>query len=159
MSTDEKLTLIAEFEKAYTPLIQCLDTLDERTRWFVPKLPDAWSIEDHCTHLLDADANMNFRVRASIAEPGARVPVWNEESWKACLAYGSTDSRACIAIAVSLRSFIAESLRALVDEEWSMFWVEHPVRGKMTLVDILSLYRDHVAVHQVYVDRNIKAAR
>jgi len=157
MTREEKLALIGDFESAYGLVEKMLTGLPGEALRFVPPIEGAWSVNDFLVHLLDADANLVFRVRGAVAEPGVVAPVWDEEAWHAKLRYGAEDGLSCIALASGLRSFIATGLRALVDEDWSGFWISHPARGRMELAGLLEMYRGHVAFHAPLIKRNIDA--
>lgn len=152
------LTLINEFETAYEPLLAKLKGLSKAQINFVPSDPvDAWSINDHLVHLLDADCNLVFRMRAAVAEPGKTSPVWDQEAWHTHNKYSSSDGQACLAIAISIRGFIAASLRSLDDATLEAAWINHAERGRLSLADLLNTYIRHAATHLAYLDRNLAA--
>ncbi len=158
MPGSKLLTLINEFEKAYEPLLAKLKGLSKAQIDFVPADPaDAWSINDHLVHLLDADCNLVFRVRGSVAEPGKTSPVWDQEAWHTQNKYSASDGLAALAIAVSLRGFIAASLRCQDDAVLEAAWINHPERGRMSLEALLAMYTRHAATHLAYVERNLAA--
>lgn len=157
MTKIEKLDLVEGFETAYGGIAQQLAIVPDAALLFVPSIPDAWSINDHLAHLLDADMAICFRLRACIAQPGFSIPVWEEEEWHARLHYETQDGRACFALSSGIRMMACSSIRARVDQDWNEFWVQHPVRGKLGLVDLLSIYRDHGKTHEGYIQRNREA--
>jgi len=159
MTRDEKLDLIGKFENAYRVIDELIEGIPEEGLRFVPALSEAWSINDHLAHILDADTVVYFRLRVAIAEPGYEIPVWNEEAWCAKLCYGAEDGKRCIELAKGLRSTVASSLRALIDEEWTSYWIKHPSRGRIRLEELLEAYRDHVAFHVPFIKRNRDAFR
>lgn len=154
MTTDDKLALIAKFEGAYAILDDLLRGLDEAALSFLPAVPEAWSVNDHLVHLLDADTAVYFRIRASIAEPGCAIALWDENAWHERLAYGRVDGLGCLELAKGLRKTLGATLRALVDADWDGYKVLHPTRGEVRLVELLTVYRDHVAFHAPFVKRN-----
>ncbi|MBL8967239.1 MAG: DinB family protein [Spirochaetaceae bacterium] len=157
MNREDKLELITRFENALSALDGLLAGLEDEALRFVPALPEAWSINDHLVHLLDAEAATYFRIRAAVAEPGFAVPVWEEEAWRARLRYDASDGRACLAAARALRSAAGATLRALADADWEGFWIQHPSRGRVLLSELLETYRDHLAFHAPFVKRNREA--
>ncbi|MCX7025196.1 MAG: DinB family protein [Spirochaetes bacterium] len=158
MTVEERLKLVSEFENAYDAIRSAVAKASPKIRKYIPPIEGAWSIDEHLVHLLDADANMVFRLRGATAEPGVAVPVWKEEAWRSRLRYDLMDGPRCLEIAVSLRSFLAAGLRAIAEEDWSAYHIQHPVRGKMDIVAVLTLYRDHAGFHKAYIDRNLDAA-
>jgi hypothetical protein len=150
---------IAKFEAAFSGVDGLLADLPAEALAFVPEVADAWSIQEHLVHLLDAETAVYFRLRKSIAEPGATVQFWEEESWHEKLAYRTADARRCLEAAKALRSVLSATLRAIVDEDWSAFWLDHPEKGRLELERLVEMYREHLAFHLPYIKRNRDAWR
>ncbi len=158
MAERSNLDIIDEFARAYGPIKSAISRLDLEAMAFIPTEPaGAWSINDHLVHLLDADMMLWYRARVAIAEPGTVIPVWDEELWKRNLGYMFMDGRVCVNLAESLRATLSDALRPIADEDWSLYWISHPKRGKMLLGDIVQLYIEHAGFHLAYLERNIKA--
>jgi len=157
MNREEKLDLIAKFESAYGVVEETIKDLPNEALLFVPPIEDAWSINDFLVHFLDADANLNLRLRGAIAEPGIATPAWDEEAWHARLHYEAQDGKRCLELAKGIRSFLGRALRSVVDEDWGAFYFTHPVKGKTELSALLASYRDHVAFHVALIRRNREA--
>lgn len=157
MTGADREALISGFEHAYEPLQVLVAGLSGEQLAFVPNLQDAWSINEHLVHLLDADCNLVFRVRGGIATPGLPAPAWDQEAWKERNAYGKSDGRAALTIAAALRTFIAGSLRAISGSAWEEAHIIHSKNGKMSLVQLLETYTKHAAWHETYLRRNLDA--
>lgn len=157
MERKEFETLVDAFEHAYDKLGATVGALGKEEMTFVPPIADAWSINEHLVHLLDADCNLVMRIRGAVAEPGKQVPVWDQEAWHAKNNYAKSDGPACFNLAVALRKFIAQSLRSLDDSTRGAAFIVHPERGKMTLTDVLAVYTGHADFHLKYVARNLEA--
>lgn len=158
MSASDNLKIIDEFARAYGPIKTMLSDIGLEAMSFVPAVPaDAWSINDHLVHLLDADMMLWYRSRVAVAEPESHIPVWLETQWKERLRYDMMDGRTCLNLAESVRAAMADGFRALADTDWSRYAILHPVRGRMLLADVLALYRDHAGVHLAYIERNLEA--
>lgn len=157
MTYAEKLALTDAFEQAYSRTGELVSGLSPEAMAFVPETEGAWSINEHLVHLLDADCNLVFRVRGAVAESGVTVPVWDQEAWKNKLKYSRSNGVQCLAIAKTIRMFIAESLRTLDDAEWEASGIVHPQRGPMKLADVVELYRGHAGFHDKYIERNLAA--
>lgn len=121
---------------------------------FVPSVDGAWSIREHIVHVLDADLMAFHRLRYAIAEPGTTVPLWDEEAWQSRLGYAKQNVTASVSLFRMLRSLTAAMLEGIDRQTWEGAWSVHPVRGRMTLNDWLSLYSGHVEAHLEYVARN-----
>jgi hypothetical protein len=157
MTREEKLKEISEFEGGYAAVDSLIAGLGRQALLFVPPIEDAWSINDFLVHFLDADMSLSFRVRTAMAEPGKTVPVWDEAAWHDKLHYPEEDGPSCLALAKGIRTFMAASLRAAVDEEWSGYVIEHPTRGRLDLAGLLEMYRQHVIFHLPLIKRNVRA--
>jgi hypothetical protein len=157
MDRHECNALISAFEHAYDSLLDKVITLNPVVIHFLPSIPDAWSINEHLVHLLDADCNLVPRIRGAIAEPGKRVSAWDQESWRVKNNYSRSDGLYCLDLAISLRKFLAESLRTISDETWDIACIDHPDRGRLSLGDVLSIYTGHADFHMNYIERNLNA--
>lgn len=154
MTHDEKIAIIDRFEAAFAPIEALISDLSEAALRYVPELEGAWSINDHLVHLLDAESAVYFRLRLAIAEPGSAVQLWDEEAWHSKLGYGNADGRACLAAAKAMRAALCASLRAIVDTDWSGYFLLHPERGRLELENFLVMYRDHLAYHAPFIKRD-----
>ena len=157
MDRNEKEGLIVRYETAFEPIRNLVKDLSAKELSFLPDLPEAWSIDEHLVHLLEADLICWYRIRASIAEPGVTIPVWNQEAWRSRLGYADMDGIGCLAEAERVRGLIGRTCRRLTDEDWSAFHVIHPERGRMDLAQLLDLYCGHGAFHLKYIERNLAA--
>ncbi|MCX7027196.1 MAG: DinB family protein [Spirochaetes bacterium] len=157
MDKREYIALVGAYEHAYDAISEKVSSLGPAELHYLPPIQDAWSINEHLVHLLDADCNAVLRIRGAIAEPGKKVPVWDQEAWKTLNKYGSSDGLYCLDLAVSLRKFLAESLRNLPEKVREASCVEHPERGPLSLYDVLSIYTSHTDFHLKYIERNLAA--
>jgi hypothetical protein len=157
MTREEKLVLIDSFVSAYSSVDELLENVGQEELLFVPPIRDAWSINDFLVHFLDADQSLAFRMRTAIAEPGKAVPVWEEEAWHDRLHYEAEHGPTCLSLAKGIRAFLGACLRSVVDEDWDGFYIMHPVRGKMAILDLIEAYQQHIVFHQPLIRRNMRA--
>jgi len=157
MNKAEKEKLITRYETTYTTIQNRVKTLTDEELSFIPDIPDAWSINEHLVHLLEADALGWYRYRAAVADPGARAPGWDQEAWRSRLKYSALDGRACLEEAIRSRAFIGAGCRAVIDDDWSQYYIEHPTKGRMELAELLKMYCGHADFHIPYIERNLKA--
>jgi hypothetical protein len=159
MTHEEKLGRISGFEKGYSLVDEVISGIEREELLFAPPLRDAWSINDFLVHFLDADLSLSFRMRTAIAEPGKAVPVWEEEAWRDALHYDDEDGLACLALARGIRSFLAVGLRSVVDADWSLLTIEHPVKGRLGLAELIEIYEQHIVFPLPLIRRNRRAWR
>ncbi|PKL06923.1 MAG: hypothetical protein CVV53_01860 [Spirochaetae bacterium HGW-Spirochaetae-9] len=157
MEKQEFNAIVGAFEHAYDALSVEARGLSPAQMSFVPPIADAWSINEHLVHLLDADCNLVLRVRGAVAEPGRNVPVWNQEAWRSKNNYSASDGLFCLDLAVSLRKFLAESLRTLDDATREAASIVHPEKGPLILPEVLKIYTGHADFHYKYLIRNLEA--
>jgi hypothetical protein len=155
----EKLDLIDKFEHAYSLVEAQIKGLSGSELRSVPAIEAAWSINDFLVHFLDADIAGFFRIRMAVAQPGFSIPLWDEEACQARLHYDEEDGPECLREAQALRRRLAAMLRRIVDEDWSVFSVMHPARGRMDLAALLVQYREHIAFHVPLIKRNLDALK
>jgi hypothetical protein len=157
MERKEFDALVSAFEHAYDTLYTKASALSPAQLSFVPPIADAWSTNDHLVHLLDADSNLVLRIRGAVAEPGKNVPVWDQEAWCVKNNYAASDGLFCLDLAISLRKFLAESLRTTDDKTREVAHVTHPEKGKLSLAQLLTMYTGHAETHFKYLVRNLEA--
>jgi hypothetical protein len=159
MTRDQKLEAIRAFETAYSLVDETIEGIGREELLFVPPILEAWSINDFLAHFLDADISMALRVRMAVAESGGAVPLWDENAWHDKLHYDDADGLDCLVQAKELRRFVASGLRPILESDWDLYCIEHPVKGRLDLASILSLYERHVVFHLPLIRRNRKAWR
>ncbi len=115
---------------------------------------DAWTIRENIAHLCDAEVYAYARHRKALAEPGARVDMWDEIKWHEHLRYGSRDFATGLALLEGLRLATTALLDLVAGEDWKPYCIEHPQRGRMTLEDLAAFFRDHDAFHLDLIERN-----
>ncbi len=122
---------------------------------FRPALPDAWTIREHIVHFTDTEAHVYTRLRFAVAEPGAPVPMFDEEKWQASLGYDRQPLAEIVRLYKALREATLRFLRGL-PADWEPFFMQHPVRGRVSLERLLEIYVEHLGFHQEYIARNEK---
>jgi hypothetical protein len=156
MTRDEKLSTISAVGSVYSFVDELIEGQSHEALLYVPPVRDAWSINDFLVHFLDADIGLAFRVRMAMAEPGSSITPWDEDAWHDSLHYDDMDGLDCLAQAKGVRRFVVSGVRHVIDADWSSLTIQHPVKGRMELGDILSLYERHVVFHLPLMRRNLK---
>lgn len=123
--------------------------------WF-PPVEGAWSIREHLIHCADADLHSFVRFGKAIAESGSPIPDWDQEAWRSSMGYQQQSATVSLQIIRLVRSVIATRLGALSEESWAKAACVHPVRGVMTLDNLLEVYTNHIGLHLDFIARNEK---
>lgn len=112
--------------------------------------PGRWSIQEIAFHLADAEIMGAARFRLALAEPGAAVPVYDQDAWAEALDYseaGSGDLDRALQLFGNLRRATERILPAPDHDAWQGRSVEHSEWGTVTLRQLLELYADHSERH------------
>ena len=153
MSDVDRKALLGSFRAGPARLREALAGLPAELHDFRPFL-DAWTIRENVVHLCDAEVHAYARHRKALAEPGARVDVWDEIKWHASLGYGACDVAAALALFEALRLATAALLDRIAGQDWSGYRIEHPVRGPLTLEQLAAFFAGHDTFHLDLIVRN-----
>ena len=121
-----------------------------------PDLEGAWTIREHLVHVADADVLAFARFGYAIAESGLSLTNWDKEGWCQTLSYCQQSATVALQLIRLLRSMVAGRLKGLSPEQWDRAGCIHPVRGAMSLDDLVDLYTKHIGMHDEMIRRNEK---
>lgn len=138
-------------------LKQALEKIPASVYDFRPPLDGAWTISEHIRHVADSEANFYLRAKLCVAEPGATIMVLDEEAWAEKVYPPGEALEPYLALFSQLRQVLIPFLNAVTPEAAQEAWVNHPVRGRMTLKNLLMIYVRHVYFHLEYLERNHQA--
>ena len=142
---------IDAYETAPSRIASTIEGLSEAQMHYVPAIGE-WSIHEIIIHLADSEAGGFWRLRKTIAEKGATLPVYDEEIWTRNLSYRIQDRRLAMELFAALRASTAALLRLLPPAAWERTSI-HPERGEMTVHDIFNLYVEHGEIHLQQIER------
>lgn len=112
--------------------------------------PGEWSVMENAVHLLDSDLASTHRKRRIVAEENPLLVAYDENAFIARI----PSDRASLAEVLDLfdanRRFTARWLRSLPPEAFARTGV-HTQRGKVTLLQIVEIYANHVDHHLKFV--------
>jgi hypothetical protein len=130
-------------------LRQSLDGLTEDELRAHPRGPDKWSIQEIVLHTADSEMQGAYRFRKVFCEPGALLPLIDQDVWSRTLDYNgqpaSVRERALTLIGI-VRDQVIHVLRDASPEDWDKSGT-HPEFGEVTLRNLLELYADHIERH------------
>ena len=145
--------LIKQYAGAYQQLKDHIQALPEGALHFKPA-PNVWSICEIILHMADSEVNAYVRGRKIIAETESTLMEYDQARWAERLRYQEMDHVLALELFGLLRQSMVGILEKLDDEEWHQYAV-HPRSGKITLLDWIQLYIDHVDNHIHQMNRNL----
>ena len=145
--------LLARYSIGHELLTRQLEQIPEEVIHFKPA-PDEWSVAEIIVHLADSEAHGFVRAKKIIAECGGRVSVYNQQIWAESLFYDRMDYKDALELIRILRKSLVELLKLIPEETWHNY-IFHPETGKITLLDWIQLYIDHIDIHVQQMHRNL----
>ncbi len=115
-----------------------------------------WTMRQLVVHMLDGEMMMIGRIQRIIAEDNPLLMAFDENRFVERLAYDKADARQAATAFSLLRKLTAEMLRNQPPEVFSRTGV-HSERGKLTLVDLVKIYAEHVPHHARHADDKRRA--
>ncbi|MBI1302940.1 MAG: hypothetical protein GC172_04025 [Phycisphaera sp.] len=112
--------------------------------------PGEWSIMENAVHLLDSDLASTHRKRRIVAEECPLLVAYDENAFIARLPSERCDLAEVIDLFELNRRFTARWMRTLPAEAFARAGV-HTQRGKVTLLEIVEIYANHVDHHLKFV--------
>lgn len=149
----ETTDLIEQYAGAHRQIVEHLSGLPEEVLHFKPTA-DSWSVCEILIHLADSEVHGYVRGRMIIAEPGSTIMEYDQDRWSTALFYREMDHQGALKLFGILRENMAATLRKIDEEVWHHY-VMHPRSGKITLLDWIQLYIDHVDIHLHQINRNL----
>lgn len=150
-----KNELLESYINGYDKLAAAIQNAESEMLYFKPA-ENKWSTVEVIVHLADAECYANVRFRKAIAESGCTVDVYDHNAWAKLLDYQNQDIVTALALFKIIRLNNYKILSRLNDRVWDNF-IMHPERGKVTLLNLLNIYVDHVHVHIKQIERNFEA--
>jgi hypothetical protein len=112
--------------------------------------PGTWSIMENAVHLLDSDLASTHRKRRIVAEDNPLLVAYDENAFIANLPSDRADLAEVLDLFESNRRFTARWLRTLPADAFAHTAV-HTQRGKVTLLQVVEIYANHVDHHLKFV--------
>ena len=121
--------------------------------------PGKWSILEILLHVTDSELSGAMRVRYVMAQPGARLPGYDQDLWTAKLRHNEADLALLddtMALFRLLRRMTGRIFTSAQGDDWAASAI-HPDHGEITLRNLLELYADHSERHveQILVCRRL----
>jgi len=144
--------LLAKYNSGYDLLNLQLNQMPEDAIYFKP-VDNQWSVAEIIVHLADSEAHGFVRAKKIIAECGGRVCVYNQQIWADNLFYSQMDYKDALELIRIIRRNLSKVMSLISEETWHNY-IYHPESGKITLLDWIQLYNDHIAIHVQQMHRN-----
>ncbi len=159
-----KNTTIGKYDHHSTAhLLRAFETGPERIRKAIDGLSDAelklqvvpgkWSIFEIVIHVAEGEIIGACRFRQALADHPEPFPYYNEAVWARVMQYQQQSIqflRDNILMFEMMRRTTADLLKRCTDEQWQKTGT-HPMRGTMTVRQLLELYADHSERHIVQI--------
>ena len=105
-----------------------------------------WSVRQIVCHLADTEAVVTMRFRQVIAEDSPSMPGFKGDLWAQSLDYEKRKISPMLEIFRVLRASNHELLKSLPEETYTRAG-NHSEAGRMTLLDLLRTYAEHLESH------------
>jgi uncharacterized damage-inducible protein DinB len=112
--------------------------------------PGEWSIMENAVHLLDSDLASTHRKRRIVAEENPLLIAYDENAFIARLPSAQANIAEVLDTFEANRRFTARWLRTLPSEAFARTGI-HTQRGKVTLLQVVEIYANHVDHHLKFV--------
>jgi uncharacterized damage-inducible protein DinB len=112
--------------------------------------PGAWSVMENAVHLLDSDLASTHRMRRIVAEENPLLVSYDEDAFIARLPSAEANLAEVLDTFDANRRFTARWLRTLAPDAFARTGI-HTQRGKVTLLQIVEIYANHVDHHLKFV--------
>lgn len=144
--------LLAKYIAGYDLIENQLSLMPPEVMHFKPA-PNKWSISEVIVHLADSESHGFVRAKKIIAESGGGVTVYNQQIWADNLFYDKMNHKDALDMIRILRKNLYQVLKLLPEKSWHNY-IFHPESGKITLIDWIQLYIDHINIHIQQMHRN-----
>ena len=142
---------IDAFEMAPAQIASAIEGLNETEMHFIPEIGE-WSIHEIVIHLADSEAVGYWRLRKTLAERDATLPVYDQDAWMHNLSYRIQDRRLAMQLFAALRASSAALLRLVPEHAWERTSI-HPENGEMSVYDLFNVYVEHSNTHLKQIER------
>jgi uncharacterized damage-inducible protein DinB len=115
-----------------------------------------WSLKQLCVHLLDSDIAATHRMKRIIAEETPLLIAYDETAFARSLFYHEMDMGIVAELFRHNRLHMSEVLERLPSEAFARCGV-HNQRGKVTLLQMVEMYVQHVDHHLVFARAKLAA--
>ncbi|MDZ4838788.1 MAG: DinB family protein [Bacteroidota bacterium] len=120
----------------------------DKAMWQWKPSEKAWSIHQVLVHLADSEVNSYLRCRKAVAEPGAIIFSYDQDSWATNLLYEKQNADDALLLFTLLRKFTYNLLKLLPAQIWANFYI-HSDDGNRSMEDWLDVYKEHDHVNQI----------
>jgi len=151
MSQEKVVRFIADADKLHKLLAGLT-----RDDLLAHPVPGTWSLQTLLIHVLDSDLIATHRMKRIIAEEKPLLISYDEDAFARSLNYERLDPSLAAELFRINRLQMGEILRTLPAEAFSR-WGVHNQRGKVTLLQLVEDYTNHVEHHFTFARQKLKA--
>jgi hypothetical protein len=137
--------LLERYRRGPEHLASAIAGADDAELDFKPA-PEKWSARQIIAHLADTEAVATIRFRQIVAEDEPTLFNWDQNAWAERTDYHRRDPSRAIRTMRFLREDNCCFLEVLAPAAFSRAGI-HTRRGRMTLLELLKLFSEHVEKH------------
>ncbi|MGA7919680.1 MAG: DinB family protein [Candidatus Acidiferrales bacterium] len=120
--------------------------------------PEAWSITEIVTHLLDAEIVGAYRLRTILGTPGVNIAAYDQDVWIKSGHYHKRDARKSLEHFRAIREANLALLKTLTPEQWKHYGM-HAERGQETIERLVRMHAGHDLNHLKQIERILKPGK
>lgn len=151
-----KQILLNEYLSGVNEITTVINGIPKESYDFIPNHKDAWTIRQHIIHLVDSEANSFIRIKSCIAQPYSNIFVINEDDWTKNLENRKEDILSYLSLFSMLRTITTSFLESVSDNDFEEKYFIRNYNNKTEKISILNaveMYRDHVYFHIDYINK------
>lgn len=155
MTPAERDALIRRYAAGPDRLEAALATVPADARLWRPA-PGKWSVHEIIVHCADSETNAHMRIRYLLGEAKPLVVGYDQDRWAIDMDYHAHPLEPALAVIRAVHANTLPLLARLTDAQWARTGQhsEHPTYG---VEQWLSIYAEHLEVHERQIRRNVEA--
>ena len=121
-------------------------------------LPEEWTLAQNVHHLADAHMVLWLRVKLTLTEDRPTLMLYNQDRFAQLAEAAGAAIAPSLAIIRAVHERCLALLPSLSEDDWRRVGV-HPVRGEMTVEDMVRLWANHGDAHYAQMEKTLAAGK
>ena len=157
MTSEERKTLIAQYEAGYDEVVRALDGFPSKLLTEHP-IADKWSAAEIVHHLGDSETTSGLRLRRLLIEDHPLIQGYDQDAYAVGLKYNQREIGPSLDAFRAARVTTAQLFDLMTEEDWHREGT-HSESGAYTAEDWLRIYAAHAHNHAAQIQRLKEALR